>query len=807
MKINYLELVNYRKFEHVKLEMPDGVIGIIGRNGVGKSTLVEAMAWALFGNESDIVREKKESIRRAGVSPNEPTRVIVEFTYANDDHRVTREMSGSRHLVGAILEINGKKIAEGAEEVTKEIERKIGMDYKSFFISVFARQKELAALSALKESERKRLIMRMLRIDMLEDVISRISSEENQQRKIMDYRRKDLIDEQGKPRIASIENRRNELAKQIEEHEQRMGPISKRLEELIAEESRLDARSHEIDDELKELNARKNAFEKKQTDLQAKKGNLEEANRRLERARAASASAKNLDDVERELEETRRDRDYQLAARKDAERLESLQKEIRQIGSKLKKVEDEILRHEDSIRRLKAELKDFDKMMELERTAQSELEELKERASVTREKKKTLEREVQKDKKHLEEIRTLGPDSKCPTCDRLLGEHYEELMCRLEESVSKGGKDFAMLSDEIMAIDREIDKKNGILAELRRSLESLREQKEKLAAAEKVREHKIDEGAELAKRLDEKLSEARELQKMPFDASSLESLESRLKTLEVLHGQLLSDSALAREVPELEEKCGRLSEEIAELERELSATPFDQTEIELLEASREELGIRRRELRQERESISKELGMLKETRAGERKELENLDSEIARLRNFEAELKRLEEDQMYLSKLKEIMNEFKGNLIARIVPTLSQYASDLISQMTDGRYANLLLDDDYNISIEDDGKAYGIKRYSGGETDLANLCLRLAISKVIAETSYTEGVNLLVLDEIFGSQDLERKRLLLSAFSTLSRQFRQIILITHIEDIKEQLGALLEVYEDEHGVSHVRAIS
>jgi len=191
------------------------------------------------------------------------------------------------------------------------------------------------------------------------------------------------------------------------------------------------------------------------------------------------------------------------------------------------------------------------------------------------------------------------------------------------------------------------------------------------------------------------------------------------------------------------------------------------------------------------------------------KQKENIDSEMA---NLEKELNSIEEtsrklegmekDLVYAVKLQELMKEFKVNLVARIIPTLSDIASTLLSQLTEGRYNSLTLDDGYNIFIEDGGEKHILERFSGGESDLANLCLRLAVSRVIAERTGTEGINLLVLDEIFGSQDASRKRNLMNSFNALSKQFRQIFLITHVDDIREYLTSVIEVGKDEEGTSH-----
>ena len=103
------------------------------------------------------------------------------------------------------------------------------------------------------------------------------------------------------------------------------------------------------------------------------------------------------------------------------------------------------------------------------------------------------------------------------------------------------------------------------------------------------------------------------------------------------------------------------------------------------------------------------------------------------------------------------------------------------------------IDDDYNILVEDEGERFGIERFSGGEEDLANLCLRIAISQELSERTGGLRANFIALDEIFGSQDLQRKGNILKALSELIGQYRQILLITHIEDIKESLPFVLHV--------------
>jgi DNA repair protein SbcC/Rad50 len=85
---------------------------------------------------------------------------------------------------------------------------------------------------------------------------------------------------------------------------------------------------------------------------------------------------------------------------------------------------------------------------------------------------------------------------------------------------------------------------------------------------------------------------------------------------------------------------------------------------------------------------------------------------------------------------------------------------------------------------------------SGGEEDLGNLVLRLAVSQMIAERS-GQPLTLLVLDEIFGSLDETRRLGVLSLLRALETRFPQVIVITHIESVRETADRVLRVRYDE----------
>ena len=112
--------------------------------------------------------------------------------------------------------------------------------------------------------------------------------------------------------------------------------------------------------------------------------------------------------------------------------------------------------------------------------------------------------------------------------------------------------------------------------------------------------------------------------------------------------------------------------------------------------------------------------------------------------------------------------------------------------------------------LMEDAKKRGFRfltaKLDARETDLANLCLRLTISRIIAEHQQTAPLNFIVLDEVFGSQDAGRRRNLMETLNKLSNKFSQIFLITHIEEIKEYMDNVIYVRESGDGTSQAKLL-
>ena len=177
MIIKSLQLHNYRRYKDTIIEFPSGLLGIVGKNGAGKSSLIESIGWCLYGNSAS--RTGKEGIKRTGCAATEDCKVILEMMLGDDLIKIERELRGKNSQGYARLFLNNDASPEvnGTIEVSDYITRRTGMDHVAFFTSVFAKQKELNALSDLQPSKRKETILRLLRIDKIDLVIANIRTD------------------------------------------------------------------------------------------------------------------------------------------------------------------------------------------------------------------------------------------------------------------------------------------------------------------------------------------------------------------------------------------------------------------------------------------------------------------------------------------------------------------------------------------------------------------------------------------------------------------------------------------------------
>jgi exonuclease SbcC len=802
IRLRYLELRNYRKFRSSAIEFPDGVIGILGQNGVGKSTLVEAVAWALYGNEKMIVRTGKESIRNASAGANEDCAVNLVFDIAGDEYKLYRAMRGRSNAVDASLTVNGQLKASGEKAVTQAVEKLLGMDYKAFFISVFARQKELNALSILNPSERKKLVLRMLGIDRLDEVVVAIDRDLNAVKAELETLQRDLLTPEGRSRselerqgIGVIEEEASGFRKEAEALQAQLDGINGQIAQARSERDSLakkDGQHRDLltqavraDAELTAINETIGRLDNSLSSLRSKQPELAilgpEANRHEELTREKDA-------LDQELKRAEQRKSLQTALEASKRKIGSIEQELtakRQTANDCAGARSSLERVESNMEQLRG---DREEKRQAARSAELDFKRLGEEQTNADEKR--------------QEIARLGRQSKCPTCERELCDQHDFLLKKLEKEASER-------SEERDRLKHEKEKQADAAKQLGERLNALEDRKKEL-------QKKCDEAAkaeEALERMQRQLTTLREecgasetslsaLGEVDFDEQHYESVKTSLVQLRKKVERFNELRTQMARLPELEEEKGQaltqrdaveakqtqVERQIGDLGYESGSLLRTQQRLDELSTSKDAMLARSAKLQSELASRSSEL-------KGRRTRLEDVERQE---RNAEEATRRLEEQQV----LSTGMKEFRKNVMARVVPTLSEVSAALFAELTDNKYQGMMLDDNYDIFIFDKGEKHALSRFSGGETDLANLCLRLAISRVIADKAGS-AVNFLILDEIFGSQDQVRKRGIMNAFEQLSKQFKQIFLITHIEDVKDLMSNAITVREREDGSSEL----
>jgi exonuclease SbcC len=728
--------------------------------------------------------------------------VVLEFELGGDGYRLARSMKGKGLKVDASLEVNGELVAKGDTAVTESVIKLLGMDHRAFFVSVFAKQKDLNALANLRPAERKKLVLRMLGVDFLENVTKVVDHDATAAKREADQLCSLLKDQQGRDKEALLQEERRV-------RDEALSGVERSLSQMRGERLRVAQVAQEAKGRWEgeeERYRRDVSLQQGMTGLRAQlQGRLERLSgldQEIEELQGLEATLPRLREGEREYQRARADlegmnvqRERYLRRQRAAEDLSSRQADLTALRQERERAVQELSRLPDVEGNLGRVEENLEQTRELGSSIASQLRLAEAEAQ-------RQERSLQEVEGRIEELSSLGEDSNCPTCQRRMGEQYTELLRRyrderegLRGSLSQQGD----LHRDLLGQRERNDLRRKALEDRRRELLSQSRLRASLEERVARAERSIGEAERRTTALRQELEA---LGEVDYDPARHDQLRRRAGELEEAH------LALSRAQARME----RLPQARREQEEQAEARSREEAQLNALSRERKELGFdprilqeRRREheeAREREEALCKDIIRAEGEQGRLGSELRGLMERIEELRGIGARHAERVAELELLNRLGQVMRGFKENVVSRITPTVSQVSSDLLSQLTDGKYGGMRLDEDYQMYLYDQGEEHSLERFSGGEVDLANLCLRLAISHMIMDRSGSQ-MNFLVLDEIFGSQDQNRKRSILGTLAQLQRQFRQILLITHIDDVKDNVGAVLKVMEREDGSSTV----
>jgi len=795
VRLNHLRLTNFRLHVDTRIDFETGLTGIIGPNGSGKTTILEAIAWALYGMPA--VRGKRQDVRSLAASGRAGVKVELDFDLAGHRYRVVRTLSSAElYLDGA-----SAPIANSTTAVTDLIRRRLGMSQQEFFHTYFTGQKELGVMAAMGPAERAQFLSRVLGYEKLRGAQTLVRERRNM------IRGEAAGLESGMPQSDVI-------ARMLAETETRLKQAQKGAEGALARLKKADAALVKLRPRWAEAQKERDAMQQLLAELRVEEN--EERGRardveRLDREHVDIVTAQKeiaeiseelnihkdlaarLHDMERLFQEEGRRKELLRSRRTVEEELAALQTRRAQIAV----APDALSSLEQARERARGDLMDA---MAGQKAAHTEWVRDQQEALTKRDEYRTQFRELKHQRDHLAD---LGPESPCPICTRPLGDHFREVLDEIDgrlAEVEVSGKYHGNRVEQLKEMPAAVRDLTARVAELERALD--RQTRLVTDAQLRVQEQtQIDRDlAERDKRLHGITAQiegipsgyhaARHAQ-MRQQHAQLAPLAEKATRLQALAER---EPKVKKELEKVRKDLGRTRERLADLRLRQKESKFSEKSFEKLKADHEEAAEALRTCELAALGAEKELEAARADRAAAERGREEL--ERAQERHRALTLDRRTHDE-----LDRAFTDIRAELNEHVRPEISDLASGFLAELTDGRYTDLELDDDYNVIVKEDDIPKPV--ISGGEEDLANLVLRLAISQMIAERA-GQAFSLLVLDEVFGSLDETRRHNVIELLRRLHDRFEQVILITHIDSVREGLDRVLSVrYDPETQTSRV----
>ncbi len=796
MRLLRVRLTNFRQHADTTIDFDRGLTGIIGPNGAGKSTILEAVAWALYGG--DTARGGKDTIRFTRAPARAQVKVELEFELGGHRYRVVRGLT----MAELYLDGGDEAIANSATAVGDVLQRRLGMSRTEFFNTYFTGQKELTVMASLTATERGQFLSRVLGYEKL-----RAAQE------LVELRRRDLRNEiagmrSGMPDAASIAQQTHDAELALAQAHDRLATAE--LQRATAQSAYdaiaprwAEAQRHRDTQQLLDADLRVTDIQ-----LQAQRSSAERVATELLRVAEARAALDPLivqlqpfPEVTQRLAQVKALETQHLQRGALSAQEEGLRGELVELREQRERYSTAPILEEETVLALEAKRADLEAVqgtLELRRT-----EWVRDRQEAET-RRNALRAQYAELKDQRERLVGLGDEGMCPTCQRPLGDH---------------------LGQVLELLDTQIETVHADGSYFRGRLEQLESMPPEVAALDERRKLLQTELTALEKKLGRVQAAVQQLERLGREIASKEQrYQTLLQQLEAIPGGY--DVAVHRALEQQFEELAALSNQANRLNMQVDREPALKREQEGIARQVAELVTRREEILHRRDEVpgsEEQFSAVKEAHAkadaarqaavlatvGAQGEATAASAALSRalaareeLQRTEVRLGALEADKRLHDELHRAYTDLRTDLNFQLRPELSELASAFLTELTDARYTEVELDDKYRIVVLEDGVPKPV--ISGGEEDLANLVLRLAISQMIAERA-GQSFSLLVLDEIFGSLDDTRRHNVVELLRGLQDRFEQVILITHIEGVRDGLDQVIEVnFDPNSGAATVR---
>lgn len=822
---------------------------ISGHNGAGKSSLLDAFTWALFGE----ARKRGEELIHTASNAAE---VVLTFSYEDNTYRVQRSLARGKSTVLEFQIHDAERWRPLTEATTRatqaRIESILRLDYDTFVNASFFLQGKADQFTQQKASERKRILGSILGLEMWETYKARAAE-----------RRKDVEAE-----LNALEGRLAEINAELSEESAR----KERLKDLEGRLKQLEALRTAKETALKQAEKMRILLDNQRKQVETLASALERSRRerdlltsRLAAREAESAAQAAL--VNRAAEIESRYRAWE-AARADLAKWESVASQFREaekrrqpfldaINAEKARLEQErqslsnqlsvISEQKKTIDTLKPQIELAEKaLLEAEtRVARRtdidiKLREERERFLELDGENKRLKLEMDELKARLDQVSEIE-GAACPLCGQpLTGAHRASLLEQLQaegkekgdrwranknimETLSVEMKDLEARLKSLADAENERVKWTAQLSSLAERLETARQATAAWESGGETRLAEVESllnGEAFGPESRFQLSQIDgELAAMGYDLAAHETarlaeqegrvVENEFRALEAARAAL---APLEREMSELRSQIETLQSEIDHQEDGYAAAVMALQEAEAQVPDLEAVEREFFDLKEQENVLNQQVGMARQMVAV-------LDSRRAQKKQVEAGR---EACALEIGRYKTLERAFGKDgvpalLIEQALPEIEEKANELLDRLSNGamsvRFVTQAgykdkkredLKETLDIQISDGAGTRDYEMFSGGEAFRVNFAIRLALSEVLARRAGAR-LQTLVIDEGFGSQDALGRQRLVEAINAVQRDFAKILVITHLDELKDAFPNRIEVEKTPRG-SSVRVI-
>jgi exonuclease SbcC len=818
---------------------------VSGANGAGKSTLLDAITWALFGQ----ARRRDDALINSHATAAE---VVFDFQYEGDLYRIQRSKPRDKSTILEFYIQDGQERWRPlSERVLRETELRIQqtlhMDYETFTNASFFLQGRADQFAQQRPGDRKRILSSILSLEIWEEYRERAASRRKRHETETAAINGQL--EEINSELAQEDERRARL-KQLEEDLAQLGELRQARENALENVRRL---ASSLAEQKRLVDLLATQLQAAQTRLGASESEL--AVRRAEQDRLKSQVA-DAAKVEKAYQAWQ-------AARHELERWEAVAANFRHHSERragpLVEIEKARSTLEQELRALKIQQEQADGLLEqtpvlegdlqaaqeviqgihtrLERLPQlqQDLENWQDQRSQARTENERLKIEMNELKERIERLKATD-GAVCPLCGQPLSqEDRARLIGELEGQGRERGDRFranqALLANSEQK-RAEVEAETANLRNLEQN--ELRYQERKVAGLEErlgqmriavevwraggeqrlVEVLQVLEAEKFALESRAALAEVdAALKELGYDASTHDEVRRSEQDGRAAEGQLRQLEAARAGLAPLEREIARLDQQRAadQAEADRQEAVWSQANAQYLDAAEAlpDLDQAERELY----AIAEQENRLRMQVGGARQQVEVLKI----LKQRQADLiQRRDELVRLVARLKLLERAFSKDgvpslLIEQALPEIESQANEILDRLSAGGMSvRFSTQRDYKDKNREDKKetldilisdAAGMREYelfSGGEAFRVNFAIRLALSRVLSQRAGAR-LQTLVIDEGFGSQDADGRQRLVEAINLVRPDFAKVLVITHLEELKDHFPARIEVEKTPSG--------